>query len=245
MQPESNAVRFARGLWRPFLNDGGDASAASDDPVPSAICEPTAPHVRPDRVTQGSRVLTQLPSNARPQPADACFDDVAAAELPTFGQLDRDPDQHWSDRPDQRRRMSRALAPPPPGAADRRTLGVRPAAYIAVLVGWNPPRSPISEGEPKRADDERIPGFHRCQARPTDPSDWSGTLPPDALVADHLERLGLAYAGIFPNSRTDGDVLRMQSLHRVRVKADDIAVALDHGRELLDHGLTDLPQPAD
>ena len=58
--------------------------------------------------------------------------------------------------------------------------------------------------------------------------------PATALVADHLERLGVSYAGIFPNHRTDGDVLRMQSLHRVRVKADDVAVASDHGRELLD-----------
>ena len=62
-----------------------------------------------------------------------------------------------------------------------------------------------------------------------------------ALVADHLERLGVSYAGVFPNRRTDGDVLRMQSLHRVRVKADDIAVASDHGRELLDYVLADLP----
>jgi hypothetical protein len=65
--------------------------------------------------------------------------------------------------------------------------------------------------------------------------------PATALVADHLERLGVSYAGIFPNHRTDGDVLRMQSLHRVRVKADDVAVASDHGRELLDYVLADLP----
>jgi serine/threonine-protein kinase RsbW len=61
-----------------------------------------------------------------------------------------------------------------------------------------------------------------------------------ALVADHLERLGVSYSGIFPNPRADGDVLRMQSLHRVRVKADDVAVASDHGRELLDYVLADL-----
>ncbi len=66
--------------------------------------------------------------------------------------------------------------------------------------------------------------------------------PATALVADHLERLGVSYAGVFPNPRTDGDVLRMQSLHRVRVKADDVAVASDHGRELLDYVLSDLPQ---
>jgi hypothetical protein len=68
--------------------------------------------------------------------------------------------------------------------------------------------------------------------------------PATALVADHLEGLGVSYSGIFPNSRADGDVLRMQSLHRVRVKADDVAVASDHGRELLDYVLADLPQSA-
>jgi serine/threonine-protein kinase RsbW len=66
--------------------------------------------------------------------------------------------------------------------------------------------------------------------------------PATALLADHLERLGVSYAGVFPNSKTDGDVLRMQSLHRVRVKADDVAVASDHGRELLEYVLADLPQ---
>jgi len=65
--------------------------------------------------------------------------------------------------------------------------------------------------------------------------------PATALVADDLERLGVSYAGIFPNARCDGDVLRMQSLHRVRIKADDVAVASDHGRELLDYVLGDIP----
>ena len=68
--------------------------------------------------------------------------------------------------------------------------------------------------------------------------------PATALLADHLERLGVSYAGIFPNHRCDGDVLRMQSLHRVRVKADDVVVASDHGRELLDYVLADLPRTA-
>ncbi|HEX8754432.1 MAG TPA: hypothetical protein VF731_13550, partial [Solirubrobacterales bacterium] len=68
--------------------------------------------------------------------------------------------------------------------------------------------------------------------------------PATALLSDHLERLGVSYAGVFPNNHTDGDVLRMQSLHRVRVKADDIAVASDHGRELLDYVLADLPAGA-
>ncbi|HEY5709073.1 MAG TPA: hypothetical protein VIS51_06730 [Solirubrobacterales bacterium] len=65
--------------------------------------------------------------------------------------------------------------------------------------------------------------------------------PATALVADHLEQLGVSYAGVFPNSRCDGDVLRMQSLHRARIKADDVSVASEHGRELLDYVLADLP----
>jgi hypothetical protein len=64
--------------------------------------------------------------------------------------------------------------------------------------------------------------------------------PATALVADHLERLGVSYSGVFPNSRCDGDVLRMQSLHRVRIKADDVSVASDHGKELLEYVLADL-----
>jgi hypothetical protein len=66
-------------------------------------------------------------------------------------------------------------------------------------------------------------------------------LPGTALVADHLEALGVSYSGIFPNNRCDGDVLRMQSLHRVRIKADDVSVASEHGRELLEYVLADLP----
>jgi GNAT superfamily N-acetyltransferase len=64
--------------------------------------------------------------------------------------------------------------------------------------------------------------------------------PATALVADHLERLGVSYSGVFPNSCCDGDVLRMQSLHRVRVSAEDVSVASEHGRELLAYVLADL-----
>lgn len=65
--------------------------------------------------------------------------------------------------------------------------------------------------------------------------------PATALVADHLEALGVSYSGVFPNNRCDGDVLRMQSLHRARIKADDVSVASEHGRELLEYVLADLP----
>lgn len=65
--------------------------------------------------------------------------------------------------------------------------------------------------------------------------------PATALVAEDLERLGVSYSGIFPNRHCDGDVLRMQSLHRARIKADDVSVASEHGRELLEYVLADLP----
>ncbi len=67
--------------------------------------------------------------------------------------------------------------------------------------------------------------------------------PATALLADHLERLGVSYAGVFPNNRTDGDVLRMQSLHRARITADDLSVGSDHGSELLAYVLADLTVP--
>ena len=51
---------------------------------------------------------------------------------------------------------------------------------------------------------------------------------------------GVFYSGIFPNTRADGDVLRMQSLNRVTVRAGDVAVVSEHGRELLDYVLADL-----
>ena len=65
--------------------------------------------------------------------------------------------------------------------------------------------------------------------------------PATALLADDLEALGVSYSGIFPNGRCDGDVLRMQSLLRARIKADDVSVASEHGRELLEYVLADLP----
>jgi serine/threonine-protein kinase RsbW len=63
--------------------------------------------------------------------------------------------------------------------------------------------------------------------------------PATALVSDHLQALGVSYAGVFPNRHVDGDVLRMQSLHRVRISADDVATGSEHGRELLEYVLAD------
>jgi hypothetical protein len=67
--------------------------------------------------------------------------------------------------------------------------------------------------------------------------------PTTALVADHLERLGVSYAGVFPNRHVDGDVLRMQSLHRIRLTATDLSVVSKHGEELLEYVFSDALRP--
>ena len=48
-----------------------------------------------------------------------------------------------------------------------------------------------------------------------------------------LRDLGFAFGGVFPNRRHDCDVLRYQHLDRVEVVTHDIALASDHGHELL------------
>jgi hypothetical protein len=139
-------------------------------------------------------------------------------------------------------RMRGELAEPPPGCepAPRSELhveidGDHNLALITVLV----PGADLEQA----IGAERHHLFHRRRLDAVY-IDLPLERPATALVADDLERLGVSYAGIFPNRRTDGDVLRMQSLHRVRVKADDVAVASDHGRELLQYVLSDLPQSA-
>jgi len=54
----------------------------------------------------------------------------------------------------------------------------------------------------------------------------------------------VSYSGIVPHHRADGDVLRMPSLHGIRLTADDVVVASDHVRELWGHVLADLPTRA-
>ncbi len=78
-----------------------------------------------------------------------------------------------------------------------------------------------------------------ASTRSTSTCRWSTRPPPSSPTTSSA--LGVSYSGVFPNSRCDGDVLRMQSLHRARIKADDVAVASEHGRELLDYVLADLP----
>jgi hypothetical protein len=134
------------------------------------------------------------------------------------------------------------LATPPPGSA----LPERTELHAEVDEDHN--LALITVHTPG-ADLEEVVGaerHHLFHARKLDAIyiDLPLEQPATALVADDLERLGVSYAGVFPNHRTDGDVLRMQSLHRVRVKADDVAVASDHGRELLDYVLSDLRMSA-
>ena len=52
---------------------------------------------------------------------------------------------------------------------------------------------------------------------------------------DGLRELGFTFGGIFPNRLHDCDVLRYQHLDRVTLDTSDIALASDHGRELLDY----------
>jgi serine/threonine-protein kinase RsbW len=52
---------------------------------------------------------------------------------------------------------------------------------------------------------------------------------------DGLRELGFSFGGIFPNRLHDCDVLRYQYLDRVTLDTSDIALASDHGRELLDY----------
>jgi hypothetical protein len=130
------------------------------------------------------------------------------------------------------------LADPPPGAApaERTALHVEvDADHNLALITVHSPGLDLEEVVAA----ERHHLFHRTglDAIYLDlPLDDPAT----ALLADDLERLGVSYAGVFPNHRCDGDVLRMQSLHRVRIEAGDVAVASDHGRELLDYVLADL-----
>jgi serine/threonine-protein kinase RsbW len=52
---------------------------------------------------------------------------------------------------------------------------------------------------------------------------------------DGLRELGFTFGGIFPNRMHDCDVLRYQYLDRVTLDTSDVALASDHGRELLDY----------
>jgi hypothetical protein len=59
-------------------------------------------------------------------------------------------------------------------------------------------------------------------------------------AGEDLEDLGVSFAGLFPNTRVLGDVLRMQILNDVTISIDDISTASDHGRDLLAYVVADL-----
>lgn len=65
--------------------------------------------------------------------------------------------------------------------------------------------------------------------------------PEAEAVGEQLEDHGAAFAGVYPNGRVEGDVLRLQCLHAAGdVHATEITTASDHGRGLLDYVLADL-----
>lgn len=65
-------------------------------------------------------------------------------------------------------------------------------------------------------------------------------LPATAVVVEPLHEVGLSFAGVFPNSRCAGDVLRLQSVRSGTVASGDATVASDHGRVLLEYVIEDL-----
>lgn len=65
--------------------------------------------------------------------------------------------------------------------------------------------------------------------------------PATEIILDaHLDELGFAFAGLFPNQHVDGDVLRLQSLHNVDIHSSDISTASVHGRDLLAYVIADV-----
>jgi hypothetical protein len=50
------------------------------------------------------------------------------------------------------------------------------------------------------------------------------------------------FAGVFPNRERNGDVMRLQAFADIDLHFEDISTASDHGRELLDLILSDVPK---
>ena len=57
--------------------------------------------------------------------------------------------------------------------------------------------------------------------------------PATRTCGTRLEELGFFFGGIIPEAR-DGDVLRLQYLNNVEILPDDVSIASDFGKELLD-----------
>lgn len=58
-------------------------------------------------------------------------------------------------------------------------------------------------------------------------------------AGEALDDVGVTFAGVFPNARVEGDVLRLQSLNDVHVSIDDISTVSEHGRSLLGYVIAD------
>lgn len=56
---------------------------------------------------------------------------------------------------------------------------------------------------------------------------------------ERLSELGFLFGGVIPEARQDGDVLRLQYLNNVEIKAEEVHAASDFGQELLDFILTE------
>ncbi len=66
--------------------------------------------------------------------------------------------------------------------------------------------------------------------------------PATEVVGDDLSAAGFGFAGVFPSALHPGEMLRYQARRvGVEVSAADVSVASDHGRELLEYVLADLP----
>jgi len=64
--------------------------------------------------------------------------------------------------------------------------------------------------------------------------------PATEVVGDEVRAGGFRFAGVFPSAHHPGEVLRTQALRPgVVVSPDDVSVASDHGRALLDYVLAD------
>ena len=64
--------------------------------------------------------------------------------------------------------------------------------------------------------------------------------PESAHVSESLEELKLTYAGIFPNHKASGDVLRLQCLRKATALSHDVVVASPHGTALLEYVVADM-----
>lgn len=63
-----------------------------------------------------------------------------------------------------------------------------------------------------------------------------------ALTSAVVAAYGFTYDLRWAHRRADDEVMRTQSLHGKRISTEDVVVASDHGRELLDYVLADLPR---